>query len=116
MIPLGSQSLTRRRFAATTIDTNGYPVAGASTDSTITGAWQPLNGIELQTLPEGERQRDPRKLYTTGTLRTASQHDDVAADHVSADGSVFYEVRKVETWAQIIGHTKATLLRVQESE
>lgn len=111
---LGEENLTRRRYAAGSW-VSGVYVAGAATNSTIRGSFQPLNGEELATLPEGERHADQRKVYTTTALQTARQEEGLVADQVSQDGTVFYEVRQVERQRSIIPHYKVRLVRVQES-
>lgn len=111
---LGSESLTRRRYAVGTWGVDGTFTAGATTDSTIRGSFQPLNGQELATLPEGERHADQRKVYTRTELRVASQEEGIQADRVSQDGTIFYEVRQVERQRTILPHYKVRLVRVQE--
>jgi len=112
---LGSESLTRRRYAAGSWDTDGVFVAGTATNSSFSGSFQPLNGEELATLPEGERAGDQRKVYTQSALRTTDQAAGVQADRVSQDGTVFYEVRQVERERAVLPHYKARLVRVQET-
>lgn len=106
---LGQRDITRVRRAAATIGANYKPVPGAETLTTIRGAVQPLNGDGLEQMPEGERTRETRKVYTTSELRTA--RPDAPADHVIVDG-VRYEVQGVERQPAILPHYKAYLTRV----
>lgn len=116
---LGAISLTRRRFAAGARGTDGRWTPGASTDSTIVGAFHPTSGRDLATLPEGERVKDWRTVYIEPEyeLRGLDLAGAVAADHVSRDGDTFYEVRHVnlhESEAPL-PHIKALAVAVQES-
>lgn len=112
MTPLGSRSLTRRTFAAGS-RTAGRWVEGTATTTTIQGSLQPLNGDELQSLPEGERQRKSRKVYTTTALYAGSVDAGRRADQV-VDGSDTWDVRSVSAWYAVLGHYKAILLAPQE--
>lgn len=93
----------------------GIYVPGAPTDTVIQASVQPVNGKELQTLPEGERERDWLKVYTLATLKTTNQHDGTSADHIIID-AITYQVRQVWGWraASPIPHFKAFIVRLQE--
>lgn len=114
---LGAETVTRRRFAAPTRDSDGYTVAGASTDSDIRMSVQPLTDRELATLPEGERMGRVLKGYTQADVRTL---DDKAspvapADHIIMD-SVVYEVRAVVEERKIIPHKRVRLMQLLEAD
>ena len=113
MTPLGSRSLTRRTFASGS-RVDGRWVEGTASTSTFTGSLQPLNGDELQTLPEGERQRKSRKVYTTTALYAGGVSAERRADQV-VDGSDTWDVRSVSEWDAVLGHYKAILLAPQEA-
>jgi hypothetical protein len=118
-ILLGKEPITRRRFAAGSRGADGRYTPGATTDTTISASVQPLTGIELQTLEEGDRQRDPKRVYTDSDLRTSNQHvtPKTVADHVIID-TLVYQVRRVDTWRGTapIPHVKAIVVRLQESD
>jgi hypothetical protein len=118
-ILVGKEVITRRRFAGGTRGTDGRYVPGAATDTPINASVQPIGGVELQTLEEGDRQRDPKRVYTDSDLRTSNQHvtPKTKADHVIID-SVVYQVRRVDTWRSVspIPHVKAIVVRLQEPD
>jgi len=61
---------TRRRVAPGYRDTTtGKWVDGASTDTEIQVSIQPISGKELLSLPEGRRERDNIKGYTSAEIR-----------------------------------------------
>jgi len=113
---LGIEDITRVRYAAGAWGSDGRWTAGASTSATIEASVQPASGKVLATLPEGERSRDPRTVYTFEALRGASQYDGTDADRLTIDGAS-YEVRELTHWrsAAPIAHYEALALRVQES-
>lgn len=114
MTPLGSRSLVRRSYAAGSRGSDGRWIEGSTTTTTITGSLQPLNGNELQTLAEGERQRKSRKVYTTTALSAGSVSAGTRADQI-VDGSDVWDVRSVSVWDAVLGHYKAILLAPQEA-
>ena len=113
---LGIEDITRVRYAAGAWGSNGRWTPGATTSTTIEASVQPASGKVLATLPEGERSRDPRMIFTFDALRGASQYDGTDADRLTID-SVSYEVRELTDWrtAAPIAHYEALALRVQES-
>lgn len=113
---LGAQSITRTRYAASSVDSEGYSVAGSSTDSTITADVQELTGDDRQDLPEGFRFRSGKKLYVpTDSLRTVDQAAGTKADRVTID-SVVYEVVQVGHRPTLLPHQRVVVTRVQETE
>lgn len=113
---LGIEDITRVRYAAGAWGSNGRWTPGAATSTTIEASVQPASGKVLATLPEGERSRDPRTIFTFDPLRVASQFDGTDADRLTIDGAS-YEVRELTDWrtAAPIAHYEALALRVQES-
>lgn len=111
---LGAQAITRRRYAAYTTNSSGVRVRGASADIATTGSVQPMNGRELELLPELARAGDSRKVYTETELRTEDQHAGTPADEVIVD-SLTFKVMQVERQVAIIPHYKAILLRIAEA-
>ncbi len=119
-ILVGAEDITRRRFttAGATRGADRRYVPGAPVDSTISASVQPLRGREVETLPEGERQKDWQKVYTAADLRTADQHAGGvggAADQLIV-GGITYEVRQVWPWRSVspIPHFKAFVVQLQE--
>lgn len=111
--PLGSEPITLRRYAPGT-DVNGVFVPGSFTDSTIYATWQPLSGPEMQTLSEGDRQRDPHWAASNTIMNTVSQYDGTLPDQLVVDGIVF-QIRNTGTFRKIIPHTEVLALRQQET-
>lgn len=86
---------------------NGRYVPATPVEEVTEGNIQPLNGIELQQLPEGDRQRGVHKIYTAYAL----ENGDIVT---RADGSR-HEVQAVENWTGFsLAHYKARLVRVLE--
>ena len=114
---LGSRPMTRLRFAtAGTWGTDGLNTQPAATSSTIAATGpQPLNGVELASLEEGERSSSMSKIYSETELRTLSQHTQLAADRVVIDGET-YEVRAVSPQPAIIPHWKAFIVLLVEAD
>ena len=111
---LGRESITlRRQSGSVSWGSDGRPSASTA-DTTIQASVQPLGERELQRLPEGFRQRDPRRIYTESELRTADQHGDTVADLVVID-SVVYQVQSVTRHRSVIPHYRGLLLRIQEA-
>jgi len=111
---LGLQTVTLSRYAIGSRGTDGRFVPGTPTTSSIEATVQPANGRDMQTLPEGERQKRGIKLYTTTLLYLADQDAKRLADRIAYEGESF-EVRHVEEQPRIIPHYKALALRVDEA-
>lgn len=112
---LGQELLTWRRFAAGTRGEDGRFTSGATTTSTLYAGVQPATEDDLQLLPEGERARRAKKLYTRTALRVASVDGQTLADQVSIDGE-WWEVHAVGPQRSVIRHTKAIVIAVQEAD
>ena len=109
-----TDTITRVRRAAGTT-TGGRYTAGAETTSSIAASVQYLSGIELQTLPEGERSFDWRRLTVApGTLRAPSQHDGSEGDLVEID-AIRYQVRHVDNARFLIPHQRVYVVREREA-
>lgn len=111
---LGREPLTRRRFGAYTRGADGRATPGAAVDATIKGSIQPADDDDLQSLPEGERDREARVVLTKSDLRIADDENQTPADHLLIDGDAF-EVRKVSRIRAILPHYRAIAVRLQES-
>ena len=75
-----------------------------------------MPGQEQQSLPEGLRSRDVRKVFTETEIRTASQAAGTVADLITYDG-VTWQVMVVEPWPtpSVLPHYEATVVRVVEA-
>jgi len=110
---LGAQQFTLRRFGPTRYSGH-QPLPQSPSTSVIFGTFQPLNGEELQLLPEGDRVRDTQKFYTEQEIRTVNELTETPADELEAYGQV-YEVHRVERHGPgaPLPHFKALLVRKQ---
>ena len=84
----------------------GHYVAGSPQQFDARGNIQPLSGIELQQLPEGDRQKEVKKIYTAFALQNG--------DVVTRSDGIRYEVQAVEDWTAFHQpHYKARLVRIE---
>lgn len=84
----------------------GRFVPGTGTDFSAGGNIQPLNGRELLQLPEGDRKREAKKIYTAFALQNK--------DIVTRTSGVKYEVQAIEDWTAFNQpHYKARLMRIE---
>jgi len=91
----------RRKVAGTYV--NGLWVEGGFTNITILASVQPLNGEQLEMLPEGRRTTQSVKIYTDTKLQTVTSAN---PDILLAFGDEF-EVITVEPWqSNVISHYK----------
>jgi len=119
---LGAQAITRRTWPAPGGWSGGAYSLGASADSQIVGTFRPAPIKQVQLLSDGDRQRDPRVLYTQTVMLTTDQHVGGAPDKVSPDGgAIWYEVTDIgvndnSLPGSPISHRKYICLRVQEPD
>lgn len=112
---LGQEAITLRRTTSTTTwGSDGRPAAPTTSDSTIMASVQPLGEQELQNLPEGQRQRSPRRVYTTVALQTADPDTDTDADQLVIDGEA-YQIQSVTRHRSVIPHYRGLALRLLEA-
>lgn len=104
---LDTEAITVTRAAAGSY-VSGRFVAGESTVyPDAAGNIQPMGGRELQQLPEGDREREPAKIYTAFALENK--------DIVTRASGKQYEVQAVEDWTKFKQpHYKARLLLAAE--
>jgi hypothetical protein len=84
------------RTAAAT-PTRGVYVAGATSTFNITAAVVPASGNELMSLPEGQRTRETRIVFTTTPLQLGGAGKTYESDHVQIDGES-WSCERVERW------------------
>lgn len=115
--PLTPTSITRRRFAAQTVDGDGIVSPGAATDSTVTAEKpQPTPGKLRELLAEGDRTAESIRIATGSAddFRTADQYQQLPADRVVWDGKT-WEVRLVRGPWGVLPHYDVVAVRVDES-
>lgn len=71
---------TVTRTAASTTDTKGRRVAGATSTFTIVACIQPVSDRDLKLLPEALHTEDLRKVFTTTLLKGEPRPDSIAID------------------------------------
>ena len=77
---------------------DGYWVSsGNVTQSSFVASVQNLSPSEVLMLPEGDRQKEWKKLYTTEKLNVQKEGDKFPSDKVIIDGRVF-DVMKVQNY------------------
>lgn len=110
MIP--RKTLSVKRFAAGSYNTDGDWVEGADSDFNISASVQPLTGREMEMLPEARRDSQSYKLYSDTQLLTADTSQTKNADIVTIDNEKF-EVFSDEPWQNnIINHHKITVIKI----
>lgn len=102
----GQTTTITRKAAGSYVD--GRWVDGAATVYTAAGNVQPLNGRELLQLPEGDRNREYKKMYTA----FAVQNDDV----VTISGKT-YQAQNVADWSDHPQpHYRVRLMLIEDQE
>jgi len=106
------QSFVVRRRGTGSYNAQGRYVQDApDTTFTIKASRQPLSGSDTNLLPEGKRETETYKLYTTTKLYGALQGN-VNSDIVIIDDED-YEVIKVEAWQNnVINHYKVIVSKI----
>jgi len=90
-------------YTARGFDRQGQYLSGVAVDSTIWANVQPLNGKELQQLPNYDADRETLKIFTKTELRT---------DYEIVRNTKTYEVNNVESW---YGFYRALILEKKPS-
>ncbi len=95
---------------ATDVLTRGRYSAGTSSTFTIDASIHNIAGKELIALPEGRRDSEARKIFTSTFLNTV---DAARADQVTIDGAQFEVVKKFDhTKNGVLPHYKYILSKV----
>lgn len=118
---LGMIGVIRRRYLPDTLDDAGAVVPGGYDDEPGAASVQPAGADVLLLLPEGDRTRESRQLWTTAfDIRAADQHGSDAAqlghraDRLRFEGA-WWQVMSVQRWTRgRLAHYSAVVLRVQE--
>lgn len=102
---------TIRRQSAPT-EFKGRFVAGAETILSTDGTVQRMSARERLLLPEGVRQSDVIKIYTTFAFRVGNEENQIPGDIIEYKGDD-YEIFQVEDWNDtMIPHYRANARRV----
>lgn len=92
---LGSGSYTVTRTVPGGYGSDGRWQPGTPSTLTINASVQPLNGRDLERLPEGERTTERLKVYSATRLFTSGAGQD--PDVITVEG-VDHQVETAETW------------------
>ena len=99
-------TVTVRTFSDGSYDTSGNWVEGGATDTQAEAAAQPLDGRDLQMLPEGERVKKSRKfIFDENTLVSLGLYPK-NGDRI-IEGTDEYKLSLVITHGEPLPHTKA---------
>ena len=106
------QTITGQRYDGAGAYVNGVWDESASSEISFTASVQPASAKEMLTLPEGRRDRETYRLYTSFELKTADEATEVNADRVTLNGKTF-EVLSVGRWQNnVINHYKALVVLI----
>jgi len=101
-------TISIKRGNQTTTYVNGHPVDNSLTTYTgIKASVQPLSGKDKLMLPEGDRTRQIKKIYTV---------DEVLVNDIIIYDSEEYEVQTVQMWqgnASSVNHYKSIAYRIE---
>lgn len=103
MIQRFGQDVTITRYG-TGSNVNGDYVAGTPTTITAKMSVQPLNGVELQQLSEGQRTKNWAKAYSAVEVFTARQASSKKADLITDAAGTIYEVMDCTNWQEQNGN------------
>ena len=110
---LGEETIILRRYSSSyTWGSDGRATTEEPDESEILASVQPLRDHEIQILPEGERQFEQKKIYTSTALKTENQHDSTKAD-ILVINEIEYKVMQVERQRSTYPHYKARIMRLQ---
>jgi len=94
---------------------NGLYTKGATTEISIEGSVQPVNGEDLLNLPEAQRSKGVLKIFTDVKLYTVSTKNNFMADILEYKGDK-YEVQEVKDYSDyFFSHYRAILTKVEDN-
>lgn len=105
---LVQNTVTISRRIGAVIYVDGYPVEGEWQTSAARGSVQPAPATVLKMLPEGDRVRDPKVIYTKTEMRLG--------DRITLENGDVFEVVEVSNWSDsslAASHYRAVMLRVE---
>lgn len=106
------EPLTVKRKNAATVYVKGKAQVGATSNVSITTSVQPLKADEMELLPEGRRDSEAFRLYTSTELFPADETTGKNADVVVYNGKD-YEVLSCARWQnRVVPHFKAVMVKV----
>lgn len=97
-----------------TFDDAGVRIPGAETTFNIAAGVQPISGVDMQSLVEGESADDYRAIFTLTALRTRGpdgEADRITIDSGDGQGPQVYTVMSVKKRAVISNYWRAVATR-----
>ena len=90
---------------------DGHHVPGAGAETTVTAVVQPIEGEELQRLPEGWRVDEVLVAFTSTQVQGLDEATGRGPDVLVVDGDE-YQVERVEPWVKLGNFYRVLLRRV----
>lgn len=118
---LGAIPYTVTRYAAPAdredvIDgVTGRPAALSPSTFAILASVQPMDGEERERLPELDRDKDARIVFTETRLRTVDGDAGTPPDTIEIEGRPF-AVRLVQFFDAVLPHYEVVVVRVEEED
>ena len=112
---LGTLTIPVTRYTSVSI-VKGRHVPGSDVTSSFNtiGSVQPMTAKDMETLPEGRRDRGGFKLFTKDLLLNTDIPNTLKSDRVTIEGSL-YEVIQSQNWKNgIINHFKALVVQIDD--
>lgn len=113
---VGAEPITVIRRNGGSVDKKGR-ISGIEEEviEDVMATVNPIPGGVLETLPEGDRYGDQRRVITEFELRSSNERKGVLADHIVYEGQR-YEVREVQPYRQVIPYLGARVRAFNEEE
>ncbi len=93
--------------------TSGVWVAGAESEMVILASVQPMRPDEMESLPEGRRDKQAVKIYTSTELFTV-RGDNTSPDQMAYRGDTFEVVSVAPYQSGVISHFKAVAVKLDD--
>ena len=112
---VGAETITVIRREPGTRDRLGrYTIGSEEVVEGVLATVNPVPGRVLETLPEGEREGDQRRVITEYELRAPDEDLGIPGDHIIYEGRR-YEVRDVQVYRQVIPHLEVRARRISQT-
>lgn len=113
---VGAEPITVIQRAPGARNRLGQYIVGAETVTNgVLATVNPVPGKVLETLPQGEREGDQRRVITEFELRAPNETTGYPGDHIIYEGDRF-EVRDVQVYRQVIPHLEVRVRRINPAE
>lgn len=109
---MNGQQLTVRRYAPGSYVAGKY-VPGATSAPACLASVQPLSGNEIVRIPEGDRQRERKKLYAADLLQISNEAVMQKADEILGLEGRDWQVESVQKWTD---YWKCIIVAIEPDE